>query len=102
MQPLTVLLALVISPYAAPLAPQTTGVLPAPASHLGFNPGADRRLANWDELVAYYDKAPQPSRCVSPNALGQTTGGNRALRLPANYRGQTIATWSLLSNAMQR
>ncbi len=75
MQPLTVLLALVLSLYAAPLAAQTTGVGPTPASHFGFTPGADRRLANWDELVAYYEKVAQASPRVSLNALCQTTGG---------------------------
>jgi hypothetical protein len=75
MQPLTVLLVLVLSLCAAPLAAQTTGVVPTPASHFGFTPGEDRRLANWDELVAYYEKVAQASPRVSLDTLGQTTGG---------------------------
>jgi murein tripeptide amidase MpaA len=75
MQRPTVLLALVLSLWAAPLSAQTAGVVPTPASHFGFTPGEDRRLANWDELVAYYEKVAEASPRVSLDTLGQTTGG---------------------------
>ena len=50
----SVLLAcLTLAAAATPAAAQRKGV-PTPASVLGFEPGTDRRLAEWDDIVAYF------------------------------------------------
>ncbi len=49
--------------------------VPAPASHLGFEIGADRKLADWDQLVGYYEKLAQASPRVTLDTLGTTTKG---------------------------
>lgn len=56
----------------APAAPQ--GV-PTPASHFGFEVGADRSLANWDQLTAYYDRVASRSERVTLDTLGTSTLG---------------------------
>lgn len=55
---------------AASLAAQD---VPAPAEHFGFEPGADRKLANWTQLTAYYDALARASSRVSVDTLGATT-----------------------------
>ena len=35
--------------------------VPTPASHFGFEIGTDRRLADWDQLVAFYEKLARAS-----------------------------------------
>ena len=63
---------------AAPLAAQEPAPLPGvpePAAHFGFEPGTDRRLANWTELSAYYDLLARTSPRVVIDTLGPTTLG---------------------------
>lgn len=62
---------------AAPLAAQVAPLpdVPTPVSHFGFEPGTHRRLANWTELSAYYDRLASASPRVSIDTLGSTTLG---------------------------
>jgi hypothetical protein len=55
----------------APLSAQA----PTPASHFGFEPGTDRKLANWTQLTAYYAKLAQASPRVRIDTLGQAERG---------------------------
>ena len=50
--------------------------VPTPAEHFGFEIGADRKLANWDALTAYYERVAQGSARVTVDTLGLTTVGN--------------------------
>ncbi|MEO8878908.1 MAG: M14 metallopeptidase family protein, partial [Gemmatimonadaceae bacterium] len=75
------LIALVISstlasgftPAASVLA-QGSAVL-TPRSVLGYQVGADRKLADWNEIVGYFGKLAAASPAVSIETLGQTTMG---------------------------
>lgn len=58
---------------AAPLAGQRP--LPTPASGLGFAPGAERRLVEWDSLVRYLHVLDAASNRVAVRELGRTTNG---------------------------
>jgi hypothetical protein len=49
--------------------------VPTPESHFGFAPGSDRRLADWHELTAYYDRVAELSPRVVADTLGPTTRG---------------------------
>jgi hypothetical protein len=49
--------------------------VPTPASHFGFEPGTDRKLANWTELLGYYEKLARSSPRVKLDTLGTTTLG---------------------------
>ena len=49
--------------------------VPSPESHLGFRPGADSRLATWDQVVSYLEKAARASDRIKLKTLGQTTEG---------------------------
>ncbi|MBW3534927.1 MAG: hypothetical protein KY453_06890 [Gemmatimonadetes bacterium] len=51
------------------------GQVPSPASHLGFEIGTDRRLADWTELTSYYERLAATSGRVSVDTLGTTTRG---------------------------
>ena len=48
---------------------------PAPASVLGFAPGADRKLVEWPVLVEYYQQLARASDRVEYRELGKTTLG---------------------------
>ncbi|MEX2584067.1 MAG: M14 family zinc carboxypeptidase, partial [Gemmatimonadota bacterium] len=58
---------------ASPL--QGQAGVPTPESHFGYTPGADRELANWDELTAYYARVAEASPRVSLDTVGTTTRG---------------------------
>ena len=52
-----------------------SGQVPTPAAHFGFDPGTAGRLANWDDLTAYYERLAQTSDRVAVDTLGPTTMG---------------------------
>src|ERR1043166_7113402 len=58
---------------SAPLAAQSS--LPKPASILGFEPGADRHLPSWPQIVGYFEALDKASPRVSVRTLGKTTLG---------------------------
>ena len=49
--------------------------LPTPESVLGFRPGEDRRLADWDEVLAYLERLDDASNRLSLEVVGRTTQG---------------------------
>jgi len=49
--------------------------VPTPMSHFGFEPGESRKMANWDELTAYYEKLAASSARITVDTLGPTTDG---------------------------
>ena len=58
-------------------APRRAGaqVVPPPKAVLGFEPGEDRKLAEWSVLVRYYQALAQASNRVDYRELGKTTLG---------------------------
>ena len=70
----TVLVLLLLAAAAAPANAQRRRV-PTPASVLGFVPGADRRLAPWDTIVAYFRALDAASDRVAVREIGRSTGG---------------------------
>jgi len=63
--------------------------VPTPREHFGFDIGADRKLANWDGLTAYFERVAQASPRVVVDTLGSTTVGQPFVMLtitsPANH-----------------
>lgn len=49
--------------------------VPTPRSQFGFEPGADRKLADWEQLTAYYEAVAEASPRVKVDTLGATTLG---------------------------
>ena len=49
--------------------------IPTPASSLGFEPGADRHLPSWKQIVDYFTALDKASPRVSVRTLGKTTLG---------------------------
>jgi zinc carboxypeptidase len=52
-----------------------TAQVPTPASHFGFEIGADRKLADWSQLTSYYEKLARSSPRVKVDTIGRTTMG---------------------------
>ncbi len=46
-----------------------------PRAHLGFEVGADRQLADWSQITAYFTRLGTASRAVRIDTLGPTTNG---------------------------
>ncbi len=65
------LLATVIASQAA----AAQRAIPTPASILGFEPGADRHLPSWKQIVEYFTTLDRTSPRVSVRTLGKTTLG---------------------------
>lgn len=53
----------------------------SPESFLGFKPGADRQLADWNQIVAYYQKLAAETPRVRVTELGRTTLGKPFLQV---------------------
>jgi len=49
--------------------------VPTPESVLGFRPGDDRRLADWDQVLDYLARLARASARVGVEEVGKTTGG---------------------------
>ena len=49
--------------------------IPAPAEVLGFNPGEDRKLASWSQVVDYFERLDRASDRVLFQTLGNTSMG---------------------------
>ncbi len=64
-------LALVVVTSAAP----AQRAIPSPASILGFEPGADRHLPSWTQIVEYFTALDKASPRVTVRTLGKTTLG---------------------------
>lgn len=47
--------------------------LPRPADHFGFEPGEDRKLASWKDLLSYYGKLDEASAAVTMRPFGTST-----------------------------
>jgi hypothetical protein len=67
----------------------TAQAVPTPRQAFGFEIGQDRKLADWNQLTAYYEKIAETSQRVSIDTLGQTTKGRPFVMLtitsPANH-----------------
>ena len=63
--------------------------VPTPTDHFGFPMGAAGKLANWDDLTAYYEALARTSDRVAVDTLGPTTMGRPFVMLtitsPANH-----------------
>ena len=66
--------ALISLTLAPALHAQARGV-PAPASVIGFEPGTDRKLPPWRDVVAYFTALDAASTRVTVRTLGRTTMG---------------------------
>jgi hypothetical protein len=72
------LVALAAGTAAAVIPPalaQRREVVPTPRSHLGFEVGADRTLADWGQITGYFSKLAAASPAVKLDTLGRTTDG---------------------------
>ena len=84
------LLALAIGVFSAPsLSGQTPAApLPTPEQFFGFQMGADRKLANWDKLLSYYQALAKSSNRMKLVELGKSSEGRPYIALfissPAN------------------
>lgn len=54
---------------------QTAKHITSPTEALGFQPGTDRKLADWKELTAYFQKLGKESGRVKYEEVGKTTEG---------------------------
>jgi hypothetical protein len=70
-----VLALLVIAAPAAAQKKRPASKIPTPASVLGFEPGADRKLPEWKQVVEYFTKLDAASPRITVRTLGKTTLG---------------------------
>lgn len=55
--------------------PLTAQGVPTPLEHFGFEIGADRKMADWNQLTSYYEKLAKTSQRITVDTLGTTTMG---------------------------
>src|ERR1044072_1967775 len=55
--------------------PQPASAIPSPRSVLGFNPGADRTIADWKQITDYFARLDRASDRVQVQPIGTSTLG---------------------------
>src|SRR4051812_48395125 len=55
--------------------PAQTSRVPTPASVIGFEPGTDRKLPAWKQVVSYFQALDAASPRIEVHTLGSTTLG---------------------------
>ena len=68
-------LAIVLLSAVVSVSAQTSGSLPSPASVLGFEPGADRKLMDYEQLVDYMTQLAAASDRVEMREVGESPLG---------------------------
>ena len=93
-RPIAALAAVILLPLALrPARAQTTPrAIPTPASVIGFEPGTDRKLPEWRQVVAYFHALEQASPRIQVHTLGRTTLGRPFL---AAYIGDSATLANL-------
>jgi hypothetical protein len=76
------------SANAPALLAQSAGAVPPPEKFFGFQMGADRKLANWDKLLEYYQTLAKASNKMRVVELGKSSEGRPYIAIfissPAN------------------
>ncbi len=54
---------------------QATSDIPTPKDSIGFEPGEDRKLANWNSIVNYYQRVEKASDRIIVREIGKSTLG---------------------------
>ncbi|MDP2955046.1 MAG: M14 family metallopeptidase [Longimicrobiales bacterium] len=68
--------ALALAVLCATLAAAAAQTVPAPEEHFGFAMGTDKKLARWDEILAYFTVVARGSDRIRVDTVGSTTLGN--------------------------
>ena len=92
-------LALVLLLLCRPLA--GGAAVPSPEEHFGHAMGADRKLVDWADVAAYYQRVAEASPYVQVSELGQTTEG-RPFLLAAVSTPATLAKLDYYADIQQR
>ncbi len=77
--PRAIVLAVVTAWVVSPTWAQTPTDIPTPEQFFGFPMGADRQIAHWDDMVAYYHVVAERAERVKVEELGETTLGHPLL-----------------------
>lgn len=64
-----------VQSITSPFGTSSAADVPMPAAVLGFTPGDDRKLASWDQVIAYFEQLDRASDRVMFETLGQTSMG---------------------------
>lgn len=91
---------LAVTAPAVALVQPAAAQVPTPVSHFGFEIGTDRKLADWDQLLGYFEKLASTSDRVSLDTLGTTTMGRPFVMLTVTSPENQARIDELL--AMQR
>src|SRR5215475_14350114 len=88
----TVILALLLTATVAQLCAQKSTHVPTPSEFLGFEVGADRKLADYRQIAAYFKALAAASNRVEIEVLGKTTLGEEmfmaVISTPENLRNK--------------
>jgi zinc carboxypeptidase len=90
---LTLFFCLLFSIASAQTPPKAQGRVPTPSQFLGFEVGADRKLADYRQIVSYFKALAAASPRVEIEVLGKTTLGEEmimaVISTPENLRNKT-------------
>ena len=78
--------------------------VPTPESVLGFEPGADYKLADWDQVRGYYEKLDAASDRVRMTTIGTTSMGRsmKLLFLSSAENLDNLDRWREISSTLAR
>ncbi len=75
MRNLSAVVVLLAISFSTPFAQSRTAPVPAPDSVFGFAPGADYKLASYDQSIEYFKRLASASRYIKLFDAGKTTQG---------------------------
>ncbi|MFB6230979.1 MAG: M14 family zinc carboxypeptidase [Salinibacter sp.] len=97
--------ALGLAVFAAALgATAATAQVPTPESVIGFKPGADRKLADYEQLRDYYSQLANASDRVRMETIGTTSMGRpmKLLFISSTDNLDNLERWQEISSALAR
>src|SRR6478735_5674705 len=86
---------------ASPAARAQSRQVPTPASVIGFEPGTDKKLPEWQQVVAYFKALDAASPRVQLRVLGKTTLGRPFIAVFIGDEA-TIANLSKVKDAQRK
>ena len=80
------------------------GQIPKPADTFGFEPGADYKMATYDQMLAYYEKLDAATDRVKVTEIGKSVRGRpiKLVFISSEENMKSLDKWKSISEKMAR
>ncbi|HEY5690887.1 MAG TPA: M14 family zinc carboxypeptidase, partial [Cyclobacteriaceae bacterium] len=80
------------------------GQIPKPSETFGFEPGADYKMATYDQMLAYYEKLDAATDRVKVTEIGKSVRGRpiKLIFISSEENMKSLDKWKSISEKMAR